>query len=165
MQRIMKLLREKFIKHAGTPARDLLYCPPNPEQFSILLRMTSMKLSFRPDKRRLNPTPEKQHAQDKNNSLMLQKMASWMRLKKLFCRARQCVRNMVGGLRGRAAQKGHESVVKFLVENGADLSARMDVGWGIFPGDGPALTWPAGGGHLEVVRYLATRGANLDIQA
>jgi ankyrin repeat protein len=66
---------------------------------------------------------------------------------------------------GRAAREGHEAVVKFLVENGADLNVRMDVGWGILPGDGSALTWAAGGGHLEVVRYLVARGANLDIQA
>jgi ankyrin repeat protein len=87
-------------------------------------------------------------------------------VKSFFCRVPQCMRNMVGGLRLDTQHKrGHEAVVKLLVENGADLNARMDVGWEIFPGDGSALTWAAGGGYLEVVRYLAARGANLDIQA
>ncbi|KAI3318588.1 ankyrin [Xylariaceae sp. AK1471] len=76
------------------------------------------------------------------------------------------VQNKYGGWTAlrRAGREGHELVVKFLVENGSDLNVRIDVGWGILPGDGSALTWAAGEGHLEVVRYLVARGANLDIQ-
>lgn len=40
---------------------------------------------------------------------------------------------------GRASQNGHLDVASSLIEHGASLDIRMDVGWGILPGDGTAL--------------------------
>ena len=42
-----------------------------------------------------------------------------------------------------AANNGHLDVVKYLVENGADVRA-----W-----DDCALRWAANNGHLEIVKY------------
>ena len=46
------------------------------------------------------------------------------------------------------AENGHLEVVKYLVENGADIHANND----------HALRWSARFGHLEVVKYLIEKG-------
>jgi len=51
-----------------------------------------------------------------------------------------------------AAAKGHEAVVRLLLENGADINHN---GWQ------PALHHAAGGGHEAVVRLLIEKGANV----
>jgi len=52
---------------------------------------------------------------------------------------------------GWVAYNGHLEIVKFLVENGANIHAVDDC----------ALRWAAESGHLEVVKYLVENGANI----
>jgi len=66
---------------------------------------------------------------------------------------------------GRASQNGHLDVARTLIEYGASLDVRMDVGRGILPGGGTALNWAAAEGHLEVVKLLVSRGAQINIKA
>ena len=55
----------------------------------------------------------------------------------------------------RAAGGGHLAVVRYLVEQGADLEAKGHY-------DFTPLHRAAGGGHLAVVRYLVEQGADLE---
>ena len=57
----------------------------------------------------------------------------------------------------RAAAIGHTSVVKKLIEEGADVNARG-------PRESTALLFAVGGGHLEVVKELVKSGADVDAQ-
>lgn len=66
---------------------------------------------------------------------------------------------------GRASRNGHLDVARTLIEYGASLDIRMDVGRGFLPGDGTALNWAAAEGHLGVVKLLVSRGAQLNIKA
>ena len=50
-----------------------------------------------------------------------------------------------------ASSGGHLDIVKYLVENGADIHAENDY----------ALIWASNYGHLEVVKYLVENGANI----
>jgi len=52
----------------------------------------------------------------------------------------------------RASENGHLEVVKYLVENGADLNRGENVGRGA-----TALMFASQEGHIEVVKYLATK--------
>jgi len=45
---------------------------------------------------------------------------------------------------------GHLEIVKYLVEQGADIHAEDDF----------ALSWAAQLGHLDIVKYLVSKGAN-----
>jgi len=54
-----------------------------------------------------------------------------------------------------ACMYGHEEVVSYLLESGADLLDRAATG-------ATALHWAAGGAHLEIVRLLLNRGASLE---
>ena len=54
----------------------------------------------------------------------------------------------------KAAGGGHIEVVRFLVENGADVNARDK-------GDDTALHDAAFEGHIEVVRFLLENGADV----
>jgi len=49
------------------------------------------------------------------------------------------------------SKKGNLDIVKYLVENGADIHAYDDY----------ALKWSARNGHLDVVKYLLEKGANI----
>jgi ankyrin repeat protein len=66
---------------------------------------------------------------------------------------------------GRASRKGKLNIVQALVRHGADLEIRMDIGWGLFPGDGTALNWAAAEGHIEIVRFLVSINAKIDLDA
>jgi len=50
-----------------------------------------------------------------------------------------------------ATEYEHLEVVKFLVENGANIHANNDL----------ALCWAAENGYLEIVKYLVENGANI----
>ena len=50
-----------------------------------------------------------------------------------------------------ASQSGHLKVVKYLHENGADLTAR----------DNCAIRWASENGHLDIIKYLHENGANI----
>lgn len=50
------------------------------------------------------------------------------------------------------ADHGHLEIVNFLVENGADLSAR----------DNYAVEWASGNGHLEIVKFLIEKDTIID---
>ena len=54
-----------------------------------------------------------------------------------------------------AAQDGYLALVRFLVEDGADVHIRDADGW-------TALMKAANGGHLEVVKLLVARGAEVN---
>lgn len=66
---------------------------------------------------------------------------------------------------GRASRKGKLDVVQALIRHGADLEPRMDIGWGLLPGDGTALNWAAAEGHLEIVKLLVSKKAKIDTNA
>ncbi|KAF4951363.1 hypothetical protein FGADI_7561 [Fusarium gaditjirri] len=66
---------------------------------------------------------------------------------------------------GYAAYNGHLDTVRVLIRRGADLDIRMDVGFGVLPGDGSAINWAACGGYLDVVKLLLERGAKANICA
>jgi ankyrin repeat protein len=66
---------------------------------------------------------------------------------------------------GRAFRKGKLDIVQALVRHGAELETRMDIGWGILPGDGTALNWAAAEGHIEIVNFLVTKNAKIDPDA
>ena len=50
-----------------------------------------------------------------------------------------------------ASENGHLEVVRYLVEQGANIHANNDY----------AIRWASENGHLEVVRYLVEKGANI----
>jgi ankyrin repeat protein len=52
---------------------------------------------------------------------------------------------------GFASENGHLDVVKYLVSQGADITAD----------DNYAVRWASFYGHLEVVKYLVSQGAKL----
>lgn len=54
-----------------------------------------------------------------------------------------------------ACMFGFADVVDFLLDRGADLRDRADIG-------ATGLHWAVGGGHLEIVRFLLSRGAPLE---
>ena len=54
-----------------------------------------------------------------------------------------------------AAQDGYFEMVRFLVEDGADIHIRDENGW-------TALMWAAEGGHLEIVKFLVGRDAKVN---
>ncbi len=54
----------------------------------------------------------------------------------------------------RAVFCGHLDIVKYLVEKGANISARED----------DALRAAAANGHLDIVRYLVEKGANISVR-
>ena len=56
-----------------------------------------------------------------------------------------------------AAQDGYLALVRFLVEDGADVRIRDADGW-------TALMKAANGGHLEVVKFLVARRAEVNAQ-
>ena len=66
------------------------------------------------------------------------------------------VDNIVKELLFRAAEKGHEAVVKLLLEQGADLESR-DISFRQTP-----LSWAAKNGHEAMVKLLLEHGANLE---
>ncbi|KAF5267455.1 hypothetical protein FOXYS1_1652 [Fusarium oxysporum] len=66
---------------------------------------------------------------------------------------------------GYAAYSGHLDTVRVLLLRGADMDIRMDVGFGVLPGDGSAINWAACGGYLDVVKLLLERGAKANICA
>jgi hypothetical protein len=76
---MIELGKEITINMQKLPPEELLDRPRNPELFNMLFRMTSRRLRNQPDKRKLNRVPQKGHAPNRNNLLMLRKMASWMR--------------------------------------------------------------------------------------
>ena len=53
-----------------------------------------------------------------------------------------------------ASQEGHIDIVKYLVENGADIHARND--W--------ALIMASENGHLDIVKYLVNEGADIHVR-
>ena len=53
--------------------------------------------------------------------------------------------------------KGHIDIVKYLVEQGADLNAQDEDGWTV-------LMWAAQRGHIDIVRYLVEQGAEVNLQ-
>jgi ankyrin repeat protein len=53
---------------------------------------------------------------------------------------------------GCCAEMGHLEMVKYLVEQGADIHAKDD----------SALRWSAEKGHLDVVDYLMEQGADIN---
>ncbi|ORY63953.1 uncharacterized protein BCR38DRAFT_474519 [Pseudomassariella vexata] len=55
----------------------------------------------------------------------------------------------------RAAEGGHEAVVRLLLEKGADIEAQDKEGW-------RPLLWAAEGVHEDVVRLLFEKGADID---
>lgn len=57
-----------------------------------------------------------------------------------------------------AASIGNLEIVKYLVEQGADVNARMT-------GGGSALAYAAIGGRVDVVKYLIERGADVNARA
>ena len=59
----------------------------------------------------------------------------------------------------KASRKGHLDVVKFLIENGANVNAQTTFGGNMVP-----LHWASGKGHLNVVKLLVENGANVDAQ-
>ncbi|KAK5467499.1 hypothetical protein LTS15_000472 [Exophiala xenobiotica] len=54
-----------------------------------------------------------------------------------------------------AAKKGHEAIVRVLLERGAELDSKDNIGW-------TPLSWAARNGHEAVVRVLLEMGAELD---
>ncbi|KAF5972384.1 hypothetical protein FBULB1_8763 [Fusarium bulbicola] len=66
---------------------------------------------------------------------------------------------------GYAAYYGHLDTVRVLLLRGADMDIRMDVGFGVLPGDGSAINWAACGGYLDVVKILLDKGAKANICA
>jgi len=56
-----------------------------------------------------------------------------------------------------AARNGHQNVVAYLLDHGADIDAK-----GVFGATG--LHWAAMNGHRETVEFLMKRGANLTIR-
>ncbi|KAF5684647.1 hypothetical protein FDENT_6652 [Fusarium denticulatum] len=66
---------------------------------------------------------------------------------------------------GCAAHKGQLDAVRALLLHGADMDIRMDVGFGVLPGDGSAINWAASGGYLDVVKILLEKGAKSNICA
>ncbi|KAF5687085.1 hypothetical protein FCIRC_2473 [Fusarium circinatum] len=66
---------------------------------------------------------------------------------------------------GYAAYNGHLDTVRVLLLRGAAMDFRMDVGFGVLPGDGSALNWAACGGYLDVVKILLDKGAKSNICA
>ncbi|KAG5797164.1 hypothetical protein H9Q69_003773 [Fusarium xylarioides] len=66
---------------------------------------------------------------------------------------------------GCAAHKGQLDAVRALLLHGADMDIRMDVGFGVLPGDGSAINWAACGGYLDVVKILLEKGAKSNICA
>jgi ankyrin repeat protein len=66
---------------------------------------------------------------------------------------------------GRASRTGKLDIVQALIRHGVDLETRMDIGWGILPGDGTALNWAAAEGHLEIVKLLVSKNAKIDPNA
>jgi len=55
-----------------------------------------------------------------------------------------------------AARLGHKEVVKYLVENGADVNYRFSTGYQLYP-----LNVAAENGHFEIVKYLVQNGADV----
>ncbi|KAH7151539.1 ankyrin repeat-containing domain protein [Fusarium sp. MPI-SDFR-AT-0072] len=66
---------------------------------------------------------------------------------------------------GCAAHEGQLDTVRVLLIRGADMDIRMDVGFGVLPGDGSAINWAACGGYLDVVKILLEKGAKSNICA
>ncbi|KAF5717819.1 hypothetical protein FMUND_5550 [Fusarium mundagurra] len=66
---------------------------------------------------------------------------------------------------GCAAHKGQLDAVRALLLHGADMDIRMDVGFGVLPGDGSAINWAACGGYLDIVKILLEKGAKSNICA
>ncbi|KAF5640090.1 ankyrin [Fusarium tjaetaba] len=66
---------------------------------------------------------------------------------------------------GYAAYNGHLDTVHVLLLRGADMDIRMDVGFGVLPGDGSAINWAAYGGYLDIIKLLLETGAKADICA
>jgi ankyrin repeat protein len=66
---------------------------------------------------------------------------------------------------GHAAYNGQLDTVRILLNRGADMDIRKDVGFGVLPGDGSAINWAACGGYLDVVKLLLERGAKANICA
>ncbi|EWZ80936.1 hypothetical protein FOWG_15265 [Fusarium oxysporum f. sp. lycopersici MN25] len=66
---------------------------------------------------------------------------------------------------GYAAHEGQLDTVRVLLLRGADMDIRMDVGFGVLPGDGSAINWAACGGYLDVVKILLEKGAKSNICA
>ncbi|CZR37777.1 uncharacterized protein FPRO_07032 [Fusarium proliferatum ET1] len=66
---------------------------------------------------------------------------------------------------GCAAHKGQLATVQALLLRGADMDIRMDIGFGVLPGDGSAINWAACGGYLDVVKILLEKGAKSNICA
>lgn len=60
----------------------------------------------------------------------------------------------------RAIRGGNFEAVKILVEAGVDLNA-----FGQAPDDGPPALWAASCGHARILRFLACRGANVNLAA
>ncbi|PMD55240.1 uncharacterized protein K444DRAFT_508926, partial [Hyaloscypha bicolor E] len=54
-----------------------------------------------------------------------------------------------------AAKRGHEGIVKLLLEKGANADAADGGGW-------TPLLWASEGGHVDVVKLLLKKGANVD---
>merc|ERR1711959_131805 len=57
----------------------------------------------------------------------------------------------------RAAHNGHYQMVKFLIEQGADVNA-LDMG------ESTALHWSAMRGHVEIVKYLLEAGSDKQVR-
>ena len=51
----------------------------------------------------------------------------------------------------QASRNGHLEIVKYLIENGANIHAENDY----------ALRWASNEGHLEVVKYLIKKGTDV----
>jgi hypothetical protein len=56
-----------------------------------------------------------------------------------------------------ASEDGQLSIVRYLVENGADVNLRSE------PSDGGPIKRAASGGHLHIMEYLLSHGAKLDV--
>ncbi|KAK7409434.1 hypothetical protein QQX98_008395 [Neonectria punicea] len=55
----------------------------------------------------------------------------------------------------RAAESGHEGIVKLLLEKGANVEAKDDYGW-------TPLLWAAENGHEGIVKLLLEKGADIE---
>ncbi|KAF9762619.1 hypothetical protein IL306_003360, partial [Fusarium sp. DS 682] len=150
----------------GQPAAELPAIPKEPTRIQIRIQHTGYYLSLKSQLQNLIPSQQKPIPTRWENLVAAAKNNDSVKVVELLDQ-NVPINGKHGGWTalGYAAYNGQLYTVQTLLLHGADLDIRMDVGFGVLPGDGSAINWAANGGYLDVVKLLLESGAKANICA